>query len=162
MEDYTKILLFISRCEDVEKLKLILKNARDRGVATVADAAFRKLISIVPSEKPGTVEYDFWQTVYAFEYALTEEREKTTRLSRTRQKVGRVGVVQTLKDWALSDKETDGFKMLLERGMPELTGEAIVLRHPMHFESEVLASARKRLSDSGVDVSRLPGAKDGQ
>jgi hypothetical protein len=109
-----------------------------------------------PRNIRGTVEHDFWQTVHAFEYLLTEEREKTTRLSRTRQKVARVGVVQTLKDWALSGKETDGFRMLLDRGMPELTGEAIVLRHPGNFDPEVLAAARQRLSDAGVDMNTLP------
>ncbi|WP_292963566.1 hypothetical protein [Nitrobacter sp.] len=76
---------------------------------------------------------------------MSDEREKTTRLARTRQKVARVGEIQTLKDWALSEKSTDGFAMLLERNMPELTGEAIVLRHPQHFAPEVVAAARNRL-----------------
>jgi hypothetical protein len=156
MVDHAKMVAFIAQCDDVGKLKSLLKNARARGESALADAAFRKLISLVPSEHPGTVEHDFWQTVHAFEYLLTEEREKTTRLSRTRQKVARVGVVQTLKDWALSGKETDGFRMLLDRGMPELTGEAIVLRHPGNFDPEVLAAARQRLSDAGVDMNTLP------
>jgi hypothetical protein len=39
------------------------------------------------------------------------------------------------------------------RGMPELTGEAIVLRHPEHFEPAVAAAAKQRLIDTGVDVS---------
>lgn len=111
MSDHSKTLAFIAQCDDVEKLRSLIKNARDRGVSVVADAAFRRLVSLVPSEQPGTVEHDFWQTIHAFEYVLTEERKRTTRLSRTRQKVGRVGVVQTLRDWALDDKETDGFKM---------------------------------------------------
>lgn len=156
MVDHSKMLAFVAQCDDVEKLKSLIKNARDRGEAALADGAFRKLISLVPAERPGTVEHDFWQTVHAFEYLLTEEREKTTRLSRTRQKVARVGVVQTLKDWALSDKETDGFRMLLDRGMPELTGEAIVLRHANSFEPQVLTAARQRLSRAGVDVGTLP------
>ena len=159
MADHSKILAFVSRCEDLEKLKSLIKNARDRGESVVADAAFRKLISLVPSEQPGTVEHDFWQTIHAFEYALTEERGKTIRLSRTRQKVDRVGVVQTLRDWALSNKETDGFKMLLDREMPELTGEAIVLRHPGRFDPQVLAAARHKLAHAGVDVSTLPLGK---
>jgi hypothetical protein len=159
MTDNSKILTFIEQCEDADKLKSLVKNARkntlDAGAAMVADAAFRKLISLVPSEAPGTVSHDFWQTVHAFEYVLTEEREKTTRLTRTRQKVARIGVVQTLKDWALSRSETEGFKMLLERNMPELTGEAIVLRHPAHFEPDVLIAARRRLIDAGVDITTL-------
>ena len=156
MSDKAKMLKFIEQCDDPEKLKSLVGNARDGGAPEVADAAFRKLIAILPSEKPGTVEHDFWQTVHAFELALSEERGRTTRLSRTRQKVARVGVVQTLKDWALATAETDGFRMLLERGMPELTGEAIVLRQTRHFGPEVVNSAKKRLESAGVDVSRLP------
>ena len=101
------------------------------------------------------MEYDFWRTVHSFEHVLTEENSRTTRLSRTRQKVQRVGVVQTLVDWALDTKRTDGFRMLLERDMPELTGEAIVLRHPSRFEVAVISAARARLEASGVDADAV-------
>jgi hypothetical protein len=40
--------------------------------------------------------------------------------------------------------------------MPELTGEAIVLRHPRYFEPDVQTSAREKLTRAGVDVSALP------
>ncbi len=146
---------FVSTCDDPGKLRTIIKNARLRGVDSLADAAFRKLISIVPSEVLGTVEYDFWRTIHSFEYVLSEERGRTTRLSRTRQKVQRVGVVQTLIDWALDTKQTDGFRMLLERDMPELTGEAIVLRHHSRFDATVVAAAQARLEASGVDVTAV-------
>lgn len=153
MDDTTKILAFIAQCEDAEQLKSIIKNAKAHQQTKVADAAFRRLISLVPAEQPGTVEHDFWQTIHAFEFALSDERGKTTKLNRTRQKVARVGVEQTLIDWALRGSETDGFKMLLERGMAELTGEAIVLRHEARFEPSVVAAARKRLLDAGVNIS---------
>jgi hypothetical protein len=156
MTENSKILTFIAQCDDAEKLRTLVKRARERGEADVADAAFRKLIALVPSERPGTAEHDFWQTVHAFEYLLTEERGKTTRLARTRQKIGRVGVIQTLIDWALSDKETDGFKMLLERNMPELTGEAIVLCHSDRFAPNVVSAARNRLMVAQVNIDRLP------
>lgn len=156
MIDHSNILTFIAQCDDVGKLKTLIKNARARNATDVADAAFRKLISLVPSELPGTAEHDFWQTIHAFEHILTEERGRTTRLARTRQKAARVGVMQTLIDWALSDKETEGFKMLLERNMPELTGEAIVLRHSDRFEPNVVSAARNRLSDAQVEIDSLP------
>jgi hypothetical protein len=111
---------------------------------------------VLPKEKPGTVEHDFWQTIHAFKHVLSEERGKTTRLARTRQKVARVGEVQTLQDWATSAKSTDSFEMLLERNMPELTGEAIVLRHARRFAAEVVAAARQRLETAGVDIVALP------
>ena len=55
----------------------------------------------------------------------------------------------------MSKKSTDGFDMLLERGMPELTGEAIVLRHSEQFDDEIQNAARERLVQAGVDIDRL-------
>lgn len=157
MSDVTKILELIGNCDDPERLRSWIKNARDKGEPRVADAAFPRLVSILPKEKPGTVEHDFWQTIHAFEHVLSEERGKTTRLARTRQKVARVGETQTLQDWAMSASSTDGFSMLLERNMPELTGEAIVLRHARQFGAEVVAAARRRLEAAGTNVATLPG-----
>lgn len=87
---------------------------------------------------------------------LSEERGKTVRLSRTRQKIARVGVMQTLRDLVMSKTPAQGFEMLLERNMPELTGETVVLRHKEHFEAEVDAAAYLRLEAAGVDVGKLP------
>ena len=150
-----KILAFVGRCEDAGDLESLIRNATKLGNKVVAEAAFRRRISLVPTESPGTVEHDFWQTVQAFEYSLTEERGKTTKLSRTRRKVAEVGVVQTLRDWTAGPQEAAGFKSLLERGMPEFTGEAITLRHPEHFEPKTLEAARRRLTVAGVDLERL-------
>lgn len=153
--DIQKIISQIHACEDPDLLRGWIKNAKRLGEPAVEDAAMRKLISIVPEEKPGTVEHDFWTTVHAFEYVLTEENGKTTRLSRTRQKVKRDGVVATLASWAESTKPKDGFNMLMERGMPELTGEAIVLRHQADFEPSVIDAARARLDAVGVDFNQI-------
>ena len=150
--DSDRMLEFVSSCEDPEQLRIVVENARKRGGTDLADAAFRRLVTVLPSEQPGTVEHDFWRTVYTFEHVLTEERGRSTRLTRTRQKVGRVGVHQTLIDWALGKNETEGFAMLLERGLPELAGEAIVLRHRDGFESEVVGAAQARLEAAGIDV----------
>jgi hypothetical protein len=84
--------------------------------------------------------------VQAFEQIRTNENGWTTRLSRTRQKVGRVGVEQTVVDWATDTKDTAGFAMLIGRGLPHLTGEAIVLRHPARFSAAVLEAAQARLA----------------
>lgn len=146
--DHTKILAFIDGCEDKTKLKTLLENARKQGVKEVEDAAFRKLVSIAPEGVSEPLERDFWRTIHAFELVLKEERGKTVLLSRTRQKVARAGVSATLEDWA-HGKQTQGFDMLIERGMPELTGEAIVLRHPDQFSAEAVESARRRLADIG-------------
>jgi len=156
MADHSKILAFVAGCNDASKLKTLIKNAKKGGQHDVEEAAFKKLISLVPSEERGTVAHELWQTILAFEHILSEERGKTTLLARTRQKLSRVSAEQTLADWALGDSETKGFAMLLERNLPELTGEAIVLRHAEEFDPSVVDAARSRLVEAGVDVGRLP------
>lgn len=148
MADHSKMLAYVAGCTDPAKLEQLIDNARNQDADDVAEAAFRRLISLVPHAAPGTVEHDFWSTVHAFEHVLKQERGKTVRLSRTRQKVARDGVVATLASWA-AGKPTDGFEMLRERGMLDLAGEAIILRHPTHFDPAVLAAARDRLSEAG-------------
>jgi len=101
MNDDSKKIRFVNECSDEKQLSMFITNAKAAGAKELESVAFRKLLSLVPAEKPGTVEHDFWQTICAFEHILSEERGKTTRLSRTRQKVGRVGVVKTRQDWAL-------------------------------------------------------------
>ena len=153
--DIEKVLKVINETTDPDKLKGLIANAKRLGEKDVEAAAFKRLLEILPSEQPGTVEHDFWKTIHAFEHALTEERGKTTRLQRTRQKVTRVGEIKTLTDWALSSNKTDGFEMLLARGMPELTGEAIVLRHPTVFDDATRDSATEKLVAAGVDIGNL-------
>jgi hypothetical protein len=155
----SKILDAIAHCHDAEALRTWIKNAQKKEDVQVSDAAFRRLIAILPQERPGSIEHDFWKTIHAFEHILTEERGKTTRLARTRQKVTRVGVLQTLSDWALSKQTTNGFDMLLDRAMPELTGEAIVLRHSSLFAADIVAAASRRLEESGVEISKLPSTE---
>jgi hypothetical protein len=52
MADHSKILAFIARCDEPDKLKSLVKNARGKEVKEVADAAFRKLIAIVRRNNP--------------------------------------------------------------------------------------------------------------
>jgi hypothetical protein len=155
LADINKILAFIANCKDRKQLENILANARRENEPEVERAAFRRLVAIGSQYEPGSLEHDLWQTIFAFERVLADERGKTVRLSRTRQKLGRVGVVQTLTDWAEDPKETDGFRMLLDRGMLDLVGEAIVLRHPHRFHRSIVDSARARLEKYSNDPSLL-------
>ena len=145
MADHSKILAYVATCEDPGELRQLIANAQGRpNSKPVADAAFRRLIGLVPGEEPGTLAHDFWSTILAFEQMLTEERGKTTRLARTRQKLARVGVVETLRGFA-EGPPTAGFKMLVERSMREHTGEALIVRHADRFDPATVAAAQARL-----------------
>ncbi|EKE45517.1 hypothetical protein OCGS_0607 [Oceaniovalibus guishaninsula JLT2003] len=141
-----------------ERIRALMANARRLNVPEVYNAAFRRLVDVQSEAEPGTVAHDFWRTVHAFEQMLKEERGKTIRLTRTRQKIARVGEVRTLADFADATKETQGFEMLIARQMPELTGEAIILRHPDDFDDKTRDAAAARLSSAGVDPAQFTPA----
>jgi hypothetical protein len=154
MADHSKILAYIDKCDDPQKLRDLIKNAKKQGESELANAAFRKLVSLVPGEDPGTLEHDFWSSIQAFEQIKGDAAGKTIKLGYTRRMVKTKGIAETLKGWALG-KETEGFDSLIDLGMPELTGEAIVLRHPTQFTPDVVKAARARLVAAEVDPERL-------
>lgn len=100
------------------------------------------------SEPEGTIEHDFWKMIHEFERSLSEKNGRATRMSRTRQKVRSVGVISTLSQWAVGPP-TPGFKMLHELERLDLTGEAIILRHPGGFPDHVVEAAKRRLRGVG-------------
>ena len=155
MTEYSKQLDYIARCDNAAELRNLIARAKVMNATEVEDAAFRKLVGLGIEHPEGSVEHDFWRTINAFETVLKEERGKTVRLARTRQKVARVGVRQTLMDWSKVTESTEGYDMLLDRNMPELTGEAIVLRHAADFPPDVVAAARSRLQRSDVDIEAV-------
>jgi hypothetical protein len=87
----------------------------------------------------------------ALEEALTQESGKTKRLSRTRQKLSRVGVRQTLADLALKPKPSLGFVKLIEFNMADMSAEALILKYRNEFEPHVVDAATKRLKEHEIE-----------
>ena len=131
-----------------------MKNARERGATDVYDAAFQRLISVQPSVQVGTIAHDVWRTIYAFEELLKEERGKTVRLGRTRQKIRRVGETKTVIDLTLKPHPSEGFLMLKERGILELSFEALVVSRAADFPGQVVNAAHTRLKMHDFDTRR--------
>ena len=148
----TRILDSIERCNDPAEFRRLMKNAQQRGAADVYNAAFQRLITVQPSAQVGTIAHDVWRTIYAFEELLREERGKTVRLSRTRQKIRRDGEVKTVMDLTLKETPSDGFRMLKDRGILELSFEALVVAGAGHFPGNVVDAARSRLESQGMDI----------
>lgn len=144
-----RMLSYIPTCDDPVKLRQICANARTMGNQNVEDAASLRLYQILPAAEPGTFEHDVWKSIHALEHSLTTERGKTTRLQRTRNSITDKGELETVAGLLNKKKASEGFGMLVERGMPELTFEELALRHPDRFSAEQLESARARLKDVG-------------
>lgn len=144
----------IARYDDPRKLEIMQRNALAEGNEEVAHAAKLKLFSVKPSAENGTLEHDVWQSIYALEHELKIERGKTVLLSRTRQKIARDGEVQTIAD-LVRKPPSEGFQMLVERNMPQLSFEAVALRHPYKFDDDILSAADRRLREYGYDPALL-------
>ena len=151
----------IETIEDPARLRNLIENARRQKSHVVEAAAFQRLCFVQPEATPGTIEHDVWQSIHALEEMLLEERGRTTRLSRTRQKIARHGEAKTASDLTMKADASAGFRDLLARGHPELTFEAIVLKHPKTFDEEVQEAAEARLRDAGVDTSKFTEAAGG-
>lgn len=149
-EGTARALALIAACDDPDKLKRMAANARRLGEAEIERAASLKLYTVLPSAEPGTFEHDVWRSIHALEGALKDERGRTTLLGRTRQKIARDGERRTVAD-LVRGKASDGFRMLMDRGMVDHTFEAVALRHQTLFEDEVVSAAADRLRIAGAD-----------
>ena len=83
---------------DKEKLRNWMANAKRHKRDDIYQVAFRQLCRIEGRNIDDPLEAEFAVVMRALEEALTAESGTTKRLSRTRQKLNRVGVRQTLAD----------------------------------------------------------------
>lgn len=157
-EEINRALARVGQCDNAVELRKTIINAKRHDVPEVIRAAQMRLYELLPEHAPGSVEHDVWSCIHALEDALTEERGKTVRLSRTRQKIGRDGEYQTVID-LVAGKQSSGFDMMIEREMPKYTFEAVTLRHPSVFDEACRARATQRLAEVGVDASAVVGSR---
>jgi hypothetical protein len=135
---------------DKDKLRNWMANAKRMGREDVYQDAFRQLCRVDGRNVDDPLAAEFASIMRALEEALSQEAGKTRRLSRTRQKLDRVGVRQTLADLALKPQPSVGFLKLVEFGMADMSAEALILKYPNEFAPDVIAAARERLEKAGI------------
>jgi len=139
----------IAQITDEKALRNLMGNARRLGREDAYWLAFRRLCALEGMRLDDPLERDFYDVLNAYEELLTEKNGRTTKANRTRQKLRNKGLKQCLIDWALGPP-TDGFKLLIEKGLAELTAEHLVVKYESRFPSPVVAAARARLHDAGT------------
>jgi hypothetical protein len=140
---------------DPKLLRNLMQNAEKAGLTDLVLKCQVRIAELAGRAYADELEREFWTAVSAAEEIATKSNGRTTRLSRTRQKEKRVGVYQCLMDWALDPKTSQGFSILVEGGYPQLTGEAIVVRHADKFPESVVQAAEQKLASHGVDPKAL-------
>ena len=142
-------LALIATASDPDKIRRIADKAR--GISELVErAALRRIIELESRGEVGTVEHDCWSMILAVEAIRRQVRGKKSPMNRLRPKIAREGEVAALE--YLARNRSDGFQEVLEYGMPELTAEAIVIRHGSPtFSETAVRMARKRLEEAGLD-----------
>lgn len=146
-------LVRVGQMDDPDKLRALMANAERMGVAPVAEAAFRRLALVQTEEgttDPGSLEYDLWQTIHAYEQIQREARGRAVRLTKTRTRLTKSGAAKALETFSDATAEMGGFDTLTGRGWSDLTGEAVILRHPDDFDEATRDAATARLEAAGV------------
>lgn len=149
-------MIDVSQMTDRDRLRQLMANTRLPGnrdkpeATTIYWSAFKRLCELEGLSHDEPLERDFAQVLAAYEELLAEKHGRRQPAGYTRRKVANKGVVRTLEDWALAPKATDGFKLLIKNKMPELTGEALVIKYPDRFSARAVAAAKKRLQ--GADT----------
>jgi hypothetical protein len=138
-----------------------MERARARNLPEVYNAVFRRMCELVGSENDDPDDplvRDFFQTLAAYEQLLTEKNGRTQAANRTRQKVANKGVFQSLVEWTRGKTETEGFKLLVEAGLSEFTGEYLVLKYAQRFPNDVVNLARQRLESHNIPIPHGEGS----
>jgi hypothetical protein len=139
-----------TRIATAEEARTYLANVRRAGREDLVPAAFRRLCELTGQDDTDPLVADFWRAIAAAEEVLRQQRGKTVRLARTRQKITRVGVHKTVEDLVLASKPSDGFAILADAGLGDLTAEYLTAKHAERFSPEVVAAARTRLAAAGI------------
>ena len=143
----------VSRISDPGKLRNLMDNARRLGREDVYWKAFGRLCELQGIGEADRLHRDFARTLAAYEELLSQKNGRRTSASRTRQKIKNKGVEQSLEDWALAPQATEGFRLLMENGLEELTGEYLVVKYEERFSAKAVEAAKARLGNSN---SRAP------
>ena len=137
----------------LKECRIVMGRAQDKGLHDIYKSVFRRYCDLAGNEHDDPADpliRDFRETLAAYEQLLTEKNERTTLASRTRQKIKNKGVYQSLIEWTRGKVETNGFKLLVEKGLPEYTGEYLVLKYAERFPEDVVQLAIKRLDEHGI------------
>jgi hypothetical protein len=145
----------LNSLKTVDDCRRVMERATKQGRPEVYSAVFKRqceLVGLQNEDPDDPLVRRFYETLAAYEQLLTEKNNKKTLAGRTRQKIANKGVHQSLIDWASGKVETNGFHLLVEKGLPEHTAEYVVMQFDHSFPPEVVELARNRLLSHGIQL----------
>ncbi len=143
--DYTRILLSIEACQDIDRLMTFAGNAQKRNVPIVRDAALAKIETLIPVYKEGSFEFEFWEMFTAYQKTLFANGKPALKLNETWELAINDGEVQALNDWVGNKTQAWVFEYLTREGQIDKTAENLVLKFPKKFTSDLSVLANTRI-----------------
>ena len=136
----------ISKLKTPEQCIQLAKNVIERN-PDLAQKARRRGVELRAIAYGSTkrVELELLKALYAYEEVLTEKNKKTTRASRTWQMIKKYGIINAAERAVDRPIEPNGYKVLVQMGMQDLTFESVIVHYPDAFKEEVVARAQDRL-----------------
>lgn len=139
----------IQRIDTPEKCEIFAKNCSERGREDLAMQAEKRAVQL-RAEAYGAetqAENEAIEAVYAYESILSSKNGKKTRANRTWQMISRHGILEAVERAVSRRDETQGYTLLLERGLEDYAFENVVLRHPDLFTESAVAISQKRINE---------------
>ena len=144
-QDYTRILLSIEACHDINRLMTFAANAQKRHVPIVRDAALKRIETLIPLHKKGSFEFEFWEMFTAYQKALFENGKPALKLNETWKLAMADGEIQALNNWVENRLQAWTFEYLADQGDLHITAESLLLKFPKKFLPELYVLAENRI-----------------
>lgn len=139
----------VERLKTPGACKRFVKNAIEHDRPDLALEAEQRAVELKAQSHGADTqaERECLQAIYAYEETLTRKNGRTTRASRTWQKIKRDGILEAVDDIVSRPKETAGYQALEEAGLERFAFEAVVLRYPESFSEEAVARSAERVEE---------------
>jgi hypothetical protein len=142
----------VATMTDVAAIRQLKANAEARGGWDVFKACVKQLAELGAPAETHPLVRRFWEIITASEELQGVRHSRVRQMFARRQTAG-ISAIETAKailsKWAADKAPTQGFLKLIEFGVPELTGEAVVVEFTEEFSTHVVTAAKERLAAYG-------------
>jgi hypothetical protein len=117
--------------------------------AALAREAQRRAIELranAQNAKSG-VETELWKALFAYEEILSDKNKKKTLANRTRPMIKSYGIIGAAEKVVNRSIEAKGYKVLVEKGLQDMTFEAVIVRFPEAFAKGIVKLCQERLEE---------------
>jgi hypothetical protein len=133
----------VARLRTPEECVIVAKNALAMKRPDIALEARRRAVDLQVSthESPTPLETEALAAIYASEAAMSHQKGKKARATKTWQIVKEKGLLQAAERAVNSEAD---LAALAELGLEDLSFDALILRHPDSFSAAAVAASTAR------------------